>query len=375
MTLTPPKTKQPNLSSPGLVLLMALTFTSCGNHQSSTGNPQEGQAAKEPPPVHVTVAKAEERPMPRYLQVTGELRSGLDAAVAAYVAGKVVETPVERGSAVQAGDVLVKLDDRAAVLALREAEAHVAQAQSRLNLALAEWKRNEPLAKTKAIADADFQKLTADHESAKADLDAAVARRDTARKSLEDCVIRAPFAGSVMERMVSPGEYVQANSAVVRLVANDKLRLLLNVPETSTGSIELGQRVSFEVPAYPGKPFAGQVKYIGAALRESTRDLLVEAEVPNPDGKLRQGMFAEGRLQLGEKPVVVVPLSALRMGSGHPRVLVVEKEQIIERLVDAGERNGEWVEIRKGMARGESVVVNPAEEAVDGARIKVAMKP
>ncbi len=374
MTLTPPKTKQPNLSSPGLAVLLALTLSACGKHQSATAT-TESPAARETPPVPVTVARAEERLMPRYLQVTGELRSGLDAAVAANVAGKVVETPVERGSEVKAGDILVKLDDRAAVLALREAQAHVALAQSRLNLSLAEWKRNEPLAKSKAIADADFQKLTADHESAKADLDAATARRDTAKKSLEDCVIRAPFAGSIMERMVAPGEYVQANSSVVRLVANDQLRLLLNVPETATGNVALGQKVSFSVPAYAGSQFTGEVKHIGAALRESTRDLLVEAVVQNDDARLRQGMFAEGRLLLGETPVVTVPTGALRTVSGHLRVMVVENEQITERLVDVGEREGGWVEIRNGVAKGESIVVDPAAEAVDGARIKVAMKP
>ena len=373
MTLTPPKTQQPNLSSPGLALLMALTLAACGKHQSTAT--AENQPAKETPPVPVTAATAEERPMPRYLQVTGELRSGWDAAVAAYTAGKVVEAPVERGSVVKAGDVLVKLDDRAAVLALSEAEAHVSQAQSRLNLTVAEWKRNEPLAKTKAIADADFQKLTADHESAKADLDAAVARRDTAKKNLDDCVIRAPFAGSVMERMVSPGEYVQANSVVVRLVATDRLRLLINVPETATGSIQAGQKVSFSVPAYPGSAFTGEVKHIGAALRESTRDLLVEAEVQNEDGRLRQGMFAEGHLLVGQSAVVTVPEGALKVSGGLARVMVVEHEQITERLVDAGERDKGWVEIRKGVTVGETVVVEPAAEAIDGARIKVAMKP
>ena len=364
-----------NLSSPGLVLLMALALPACGRHTAAPGTAETQHAVKEAPPVPVTVAVAEERPMPRYLQVTGELRSGLDAAVAANASGKVIESSIERGAVVKAGDVLVKLDDRTATLSLREAEAHVAQAQSKLDLTVAEWKRNEPLVKTKAIATADFEKLTADNESAKADLEAALARRDTAKKNVEDMVIRAPFAGSVMERMVSPGEYVQSSTQVLRLVANDQLRVLLNVPESARGQIVLGQEVSFSVPAFEGKVFTGLVKHIGAALRESTRDLLVEAVVPNPDGTLRQGMFAEGRVLLGEKPGVAVPASAVRKSVGHHRVFVVEKEQITERLVDLGEESAGWREVRNGIARGESVVTDPAAEAVDGARIKVAMKP
>lgn len=375
MTPFPPKTKKPNLSSPALALLLLLALPACGGHKSPAGT-SEGQSAElQAPAVPVTVALAEERPMPRHLQVIGELRSGLDSAVAAYISGKVMETPMERGSMVKAGDVLVKLDDRAAVLSLREAEAHVAQAQSRMDLTLAERKRNEPLVKTRAVAEADFQKLNADHESAKADLDAAIARRDTAKKNLDDSIIRAPFAGSIMERMVSPGEYVQANSQVARLVANDQLRLLLNVPETAVGGIKTGEEVAFTVPAFPGSQFTGVVKHIGAALREATRDLMVEAEVPNKDGRLRQGMFAEGRLLLGEQAAVVVPESAVRTATGRSRVMVVENEQITERLVDTGERNAGWIEIRNGINKGESVVIEPAAGAVDGARIKVAMRP
>ncbi|QIF03762.1 efflux RND transporter periplasmic adaptor subunit [Roseimicrobium sp. ORNL1] len=366
---------QKNLSISALALVSVLALSACGRHPAPTSAAEHKPAAKEVPPVPVTVAVAEERPMPRYLQVSGELKSGLDAAVAANAAGKVMETPMERGSVVKAGDVLVKLDDRAAALALREAEAHVNQAQSRLDFAIAEWKRNEPLAKTRAISAADYEKLTVEQKSARADLDAAIARRDTSKKNLDDMVIRAPFAGSVMERRISPGEYVQLNTQVVQLVANDHLRLLLNVPETAIGSIEAGQEVTFEVPAFPGRTFTGVVKYIGAALRQSSRDLMVEANVPNLDGVLKQGMFAEGRLLLPEKPGVAVPKSAIRTSGGQPRVFVVEHEQVTERLVDLGEHQGDWLEIRSGVSKGETVVTDPAASTVDGVRITVAMKP
>lgn len=178
-----------------------------------------------------------------------------------------------------------------------------------------------------------------------------------------------------MERRISPGEYVQLHTQVVHLVANDQLRLLLNVPETATGSIEAGQEVTFEVPAFPGRTFTAVVKYIGGALRESSRDLMVEAAVPNADGALKQGMFAEGRLLLPEKPGVAVPRSAVRTTAGQARVFLVENEQVTERLVDLGEHNGEWLEIRSGLSKGETVVTDPAASTADGVRITVAMKP
>ena len=191
-------------------------------------------------PIEVKAAKAEMRLMPRFLRVTGQLQAEWDAMVASDAAGKVESTPVERGAVVKAGDVLVKLDERVAQMTLREAEASVVLAKAQSELSGSELQRNQPLAESKAIAQADFNRLRTDTAAKEAQLAAAEARRDMAEKSLKDAVIPAPFAGTVAERLVSPGEYVRPGQAVARVVDTATLRLVVNVPEAAVGK-EIGR--------------------------------------------------------------------------------------------------------------------------------------
>jgi RND family efflux transporter MFP subunit len=332
--------------------------------------PTQPTATPTTAPVSVKTAVVDEKLMPRFLRLTGEITAAQDAAVAADATGKVTETPVERGSIVKAGDVLVKLDDRAAALNLAEAEANVVQAKSKLTLSESEVARNAPLAKMKAVADTEFTRIKADRDANVAALAAAEARRDMARKSLDDMTIRAPFAGTVAERMVTQGEYVRVDSQVARVVDLQNLRLVVNVAEPDVGSIRSGQKVQFGVSSYPGETFTAVVKFIGATVREGSRDLQVEAEVQDANGKLKPGLFAEARLVLPEKNAVTIPVTALRVDGSRRKVWVVEKNQLSERLVEVGETQNGHIEIRRGVQKGEVVVVTPGADAADGVPVK-----
>lgn len=317
-------------------------------------------------PIDVTAAKVESRSMPRYLRVTGQIQAEWDAMVAADASGKVESTPVERGAVVKAGDVLVKLDERVAQINLREAESSVALAKAQAELSGSEYERNQPLAAARAIAQADLNRLRTDTTAKDAQLAAAEARRDMAQKSLKDAVIVAPFAGTVAERLVSPGEYVQPGKAVARVVDTFTLRLILNLPEVAVGRVKPGQTVEFNVAAYPKVTFQGKINFIGAAVRESSRDLLVEAAVDNQDGRLKPGLFAEARLSTGDEKALAVPATALRVDGTKRRLFIIKNNQLEERLVDIGESKDDWVEIRQGVSEGESVVLKPGPDAADG---------
>lgn len=307
--------------------------------------------------------------MPRYLGVTGELHGSRQATLAPETAGKVVSAPIERGQKVKVGDVILKLDDRTATHALQEAEASLSDAKLKVEWARSEFTRNESMAKARAISAIEFERLKLNRDTSDTALAAATARLEKAKKMMDDMVLRAPFAGTVGERLTEVGEFVSNSAGIARLVATEELRLTLNVPETAVGSIHEGQTVTFAVPAYPGQTFTGKVKYIGPALRAAARDLIVEAVVANTDDRLKPGMFAEGRLVLKEEPAVTVPTNALRVEGTSHKILVVQKERIEERFVEIGETKGTSVEIRRGVARGESVVVTPGADALDGARV------
>ena len=191
-----------------LLFICPLTaaLTGC-TRPSSVATPN---TAAEPTALTVATQAAISQPMPRYLRITGEMRGEQQSQVAADAAGKVMLTPVERGSVVRLGDLLLKLDERNATLA---------SAKFKLDWQRSEMARNEPLAKTKAIADSDFQKLKLELSAAEATHAASVARRDMAQKALTDTSILAPYSGTVAERLSNVGEYVSANTPVVDLVA------------------------------------------------------------------------------------------------------------------------------------------------------------
>ena len=353
-------------------ILLPLAFVSCSHPADSD---KEKSATAESPPITVSTAPAQSLPIPRYLRITGELKGSQQANVAADASGKVVAAPIERGTVVKAGDVLFRLDDRRAALSLAEAEATLVSAELKLDLQRSELTRNEPLARTKAISDTDFQRFKIDFASAEASLDASKARRDIAKKTLSDATIVSPFDGTVAERLVELGEYVSANSQVVSLVATDRLRLAVNVPETAVGQVHVGQTITFNVPAYPGVTFTGNVKFIGASVRNSARDLIVEAEVANGDGRLKPGMFAEGRVGLGEEDSVTVPITSVISDGPVRRVFVLIKDRLEERLVETGETKDALIEIRRGVTAGDAVVMTPGPGTADGVRAEGSARP
>src|SRR5262249_24966745 len=128
-------------------------------------------------------------------------------------------------------------------------------------------------------------------------LQAARARVALARKAFADTVVRAPFTGAVAERLVSVGDYVTRGTKVAVVVRTNPLRVKLTVREQFISSVAVGQPVSFEVDAYPGRRFEGTVQYVSPSLQADQRALTVEAVVPNPKGELKPGLFATARIE------------------------------------------------------------------------------
>lgn len=348
------------------LILAVLTMAACKKPGPAAPVAKEAAMVVKGP-----VAAAEERAFPRFLRVTGQLTGQNDAVVAADSVGRVIAAPVERGSVVKAGDVLAKLDERQARLSLAEAAASVALAQARLALAKNEQERNKPLAEKRAVADAEYQKFLTEVAAREAELAAAVARHELTQKTLDDCIIRAVSGGVVAERMVEPGEYVKVDSPVARVVDLSTLRLVLHVPETEVGALEIGQEVEFLTAAFPGKTFTGKLRFLGAAMREASRDLVIEALVDNAEGKLRPGFFCDARIRLREEKAVAVPVDAVRLEGSRRKVFVIAGDNLLsERLVEVGETRGGFTEILRGVASGEPVLAKPEAGAADGLRFE-----
>jgi membrane fusion protein (multidrug efflux system) len=341
----------------------------CARGASENDANEKRAKQEELKPIQASTTEVVLRPMPRYVTLTGSLVADRKSAVAADVSGKVLSSLVDRGSVVKAGAVLMVLDKRSATLRSREAAANVELARSQAALAREECARADGLLASGALGKAEYDRIKNQCETSTSSFEAAQARREAALQSLGDAVIKAPFAGIVSERLVNVGEYVQPQTQVVQLVAADPIRLQLNVPEALLGNVGPNTPVELSVSAYPDQWFKGAIQYLSASLRERTRDLLVEAVVPNPEQKLRPGMFALARLPLPKAEAPVVPLASVKVEGELARLFVDREGTLEERIVELGAKDGDIVEIRKGVTRGEAVVSPFPSEAKDGARI------
>jgi RND family efflux transporter MFP subunit len=391
--------------SRGLLLALAALAAGCGANADA---PAPSAADAETAAVTAATAAAVERPITRFVGVTGTLTAEEQAEVAAEIAGRVVATPVERGSRVRAGAELVRISDVEVRAQAQEAEANAGQIEARLglaeggefvidrvpevanaraayDLAQADFDRAKMLLERKLLPQADFERSRTQAEAARRQLDiarntaeqqyqsllAARARMTLARKALTDTVVRAPFDGLVEERLVSAGDYVTRGTKVASVIRINPLRVELTVPGQYLSEVATGRAVTLEVDAFRGQTFTGRVRYVSPAVRADSRSLVVEAVVPNETGQLKPGLFATARIeQASDTPAVLVPVTAVRTISGTARVYVVTADRTAEeRIVTTGQTVGDLVEITTGLEAGETVATSNVTQLVDGVRI------
>jgi membrane fusion protein (multidrug efflux system) len=329
---------------------------------SRPGGASKAAASVAPPPIAAATAAVENRILPRILEVTGALAADESADVAAERDGQVTSVRVERGTYVEKGAVLATLDER-------EAKAALDQARANLAWTSAEVDRYAELRRKQVVAKAEDQRKGTDLDLAKASL-------ALAEKGFEDCTIRAPVSGVVTEKKVSAGAFVRRGQAICGLVKIDPLRAELAIPEIAVPAIKVGQKARLSVQSFPDRGFDAIVRYIGPSLRTEARTLVVEAVVPNAEHILKPGLFVTARVELPKKePTLLVPAAAVVTDSGVSHVFVFGKDRISERIVALGDRYGDSVEVKTGVAAGERVVVNPDLRLADGLEILASSRP
>jgi membrane fusion protein (multidrug efflux system) len=387
----------------GLLVASPFVWASCSTANGKTRDHEAAALA-----ISVTPAAATEQPIARFIHVTGTLTAEEQADVSAETNGRVVATPVERGTPVSEGAELIRLSPVETDASVKEAEANAAQIEARLaqttnggldvsrvpevanaraNLALAEaeFGRIEKLLAERVVSQSEYDQRKTQVEAARQQLEsakngaeqqyqallAARARVTLARKAASDTVVRAPFTGLIAQRMVSTGDYVTRGMKVAQVVRITPLRIELTIPEQFVADVRVGQPVSFSVDAFDGRTFEGRIRYVSPSLRAEQRALTVEAVVPNSDGELKPGMFATALIQQPKKvQAVLVPSAAVRVVSGTSRVFVIAADHVDERIVTTGQTLDPLVEITAGLKSGERVATDNVTQLVDGIKIK-----
>jgi RND family efflux transporter MFP subunit len=342
---------------------------------ASTGCSKSANAASEThsqanvQPLRIDTQPVTARSVPLWIPLTGQLKGSRDADLAANAVGKVVKTLVERGDLVKPGQPLAVLDTRAASLNLAEARASAESALAAAENAKSNCERFRTLADQGAISQVEYDSQSIRCKTSDFTVSAARARAALAGQFVGDGVIRAPFAGSIAERYVDVGEYVRADSRVVTLVDLSTLRLEFTLPEGQIRAIRAGAKVRFNVAGYPDKKFDGTVKYIGAQVRPTTRDVIAEAVIDTPDVDLRPGMFAAVELFVGNQTAPVIPRKSLIEQGGRFVAFVAVEGRLEERIIQVGESIGQDVAVTRGIELGEHLVVAPSRELKNGQRV------
>jgi len=349
-------------------LALSLALAGCGRGPSVESTAKA--ATDSSPPLAVKVVPARELKVPRTLTLSGSLIGAEEAQVAAGAVGKVVATFVERGSVVKKGAVLAKLDARALDAQAQEAAAQLSSLKAQQAQSVLDCQRTEQMFHKGAISKADYDRQKTACETSKFQVSAAEARRSLTANALDDSEIRAPFSGMVVERFITAGEYVRADSRVVTLVSTDSLRVELTVPEADVVQVKKGMNVDFHTASSEDNVVHGKVRYIGPSVRRQTRDAVVEAVVDNAGHDLRPGMFVTATLALGEQTLPAVPKSAVREEGTLRHVFLVDAGRLEDRLVQVSEPLQGLVPVVNGLRLGDKVVTDLTPDMRDGARVQ-----
>jgi membrane fusion protein (multidrug efflux system) len=303
----------------------------------------------------VSAAEVREETWETTLSAVGSVTAVQGVELRAELAGTVREISFESGAVAAKGQVLVKLDTSSEDAQLRAAEAEAELA--RLNLARASDLRAQGV-----VSQADFD--TADAASRR-----TVGQVDMVRATIAKKTIRAPFAGRLGIRSVNLGQYVHEGDAVVSLQSLDPVYVDFNVPEQQLARVQRAMEVRVETDATPGHVFNGKVTALNPEVDASTRNIKVQATVPNATGQLRPGMFARVQLVLPEsKAFLVVPSTAVLHAPYGDSVFVVSdvrdektgktSKQVTMTTVRLGDTRGDFIAVTDGLKAGQSVVTS-----------------
>lgn len=376
-----------------LLLMIPLAFwiTGCG------GPGRESKTATPPAPIAVTTVTASGQPWPSMYEATGTVRARTSTVIAAKLMGYVREVKVQTGDRVREGQLLVTLDARdldvnsrqaeAALEEVRssmpEADSAVAGAKANLDLAQTTFNRMQDLFNKKSISNQEFDEASGKLKAAQAAYQMAVAKRaqlnaqaarvqqdvrasEVARSYAE---ITAPFAGVVTAKTVDPGTLAVPGTPLLTIEREGAYRLEVSVEESHLSAVRLGQSVSVTLDGID-RTLDARVSEIVPAVDAASRSYTVKIDLPNMPG-LRSGAFGRASFSMGNREALSIPVAAVTERGQLQSVLVAENGIARTRLITAGSKNKDRVEILSGLTAGDKVIFPVPQGLGDGTAVEV----
>jgi RND family efflux transporter MFP subunit len=353
--------------------------------------------AKPESAVPVSAALASRQRWTSTYEAAGTVRARTSAVISARLMASIREVKVQTGDVVREGQSLIALDARDVDASARRAQAlreqvkgslperegAVVAAKANLDLAQATFQRMQDLFEKKSISNQEFDESTARLKAARAAWDMATSRRAQINAELAQAEeevhstaisrshadIRAPFDGIVTARLAEPGNLSVPGAPLLTIERAGSFRLEASVAESRIAGIRLGQQVPVRLDSME-RTISGRVSEVVPAGDAASRSFLVKIDLPFVQG-LRSGLFGRAAFALGERELVSVPATALIERGQLQSVFVVDDSIARARLITAGERKDDQIEILSGLNAGETVVSSHSIPLHDGSRVEV----
>lgn len=300
--------------------------------------------------------------MAQQLSTVGTLRANESVVVRPEIAGRIARIGFNEGQKVSRGQLLIKLDSSNQVSALEEAKANLTLSQANFDRAVRLLKQGAATEKARDEAESKFL------------IDQA--KLETAKTNLEKTQIIAPFEGVVGLRNVSLGAYVSPGEEIVQLQSLDPLKVDFRLPEVNLGLLHSGQSVLLSSDAFPKMTFTGDIYAIDPVVDANGRSVVARARVPNPEGRLKPGMFVRVEVQVGDTaPSLLIPEEALVPRGHDVFVFRVSDGKVSSVKVAIGSRRLGMAQITEGLAEGDVIVTAGQMKLRDGAPVMVMPNP
>lgn len=331
-----------------LALGLCLGLAACGKGDDN---------ARGQPPATVTTTQLQPVRWSDELSALGTAKARESVDITASVTQTVASVDFDSGQFVKRGQGLVTLTQG-------QQSASVAEAQASLRDAEQLYERNRRLADQQLIARSEL-------ETQRTGLEAARARVAAQRATVADRVIRAPFDGVLGLRLVSAGTLVTPGTPITTLDDVSLIKLDFTFPESALSQLAVGQRVSARSDAWVDTIFEGTIATIDSRVDPATRAVMVRAEIPNPDGKLRPGMLLDVGVERAARETLAIPELALQQSGANASVFRVEAGNKVKQVpVKIGARRRGEVEIVSGLKAGDRIVVDGTVKLRDGSAIQ-----
>ncbi|HSR66290.1 MAG TPA: efflux RND transporter periplasmic adaptor subunit [Xanthomonadaceae bacterium] len=343
----------------------AIALSACKGGNGDADAKDGGATAQKADAIPVEVATVARRPIAASYSGTAPLEARAESQVVAKTSGVALQVLAEEGQPVRAGQVLVRLDGARLALQAAQSAAQVRKLEANYN-------RSLQLSRQQLISANDLDQL-------KYDLENARAANRLANLELSYTSVLAPMSGVVASRSIKPGNFVQINTPIFRIVDNSRLEATLNVPERELETLKPGLPVSLQVDALPGKGFPGKVDRVAPVVDANSGTFRVvcafEGGGTLQPGQLQPGMFGRIRIDYDQRAdAVVIPRVAL-LDDEEPAVFTVRGGKAVRVPVKLGYVDGEWAEVRSGLKVGDPVVTAGKVALREGSLVQVLNGP